>query len=110
MDPPYQGGALPLSYGSEKNSHRDGRSKAQHQNDGGEDVLERELHAWRETDRRRFPQISDFCLPSVRRRSRASGNAYWARVGHETRLGRNFVGNLLISLALPRGLEPLFSP
>jgi hypothetical protein len=37
-------------------------------------------------------------------------DAYRARVWHKTKIGPDIANNLLILLALPRGLEPLFSP
>jgi hypothetical protein len=37
-------------------------------------------------------------------------HAYQAQVGHAPGSGTNLISNCLILLALPRGLEPLFSP
>ena len=43
-------------------------------------------------------------------RSRAFGNVYWVNVGHVDLLGVKYKYKTLILLALPRGIEPLFSP
>lgn len=39
-----------------------------------------------------------------------SSDAYRANVGHKATIGEVYYCNSLILLALPRGLEPLFSP